>query len=185
MNSTRRATLAATLVRRRDWLSCATTHAKTTSMTQSAEHAASTFDWDVERPYVERVTVGAEHLDRFGHTNNVVYLSWLEQVAWGHSVSLGLDFDAYERIGAGCVARRHELDYLAPTFAGDRLWLATWVHENDFRLSMWRRYQIVRESDRRTVLRGQTQWVCVDMQSGKPRRMPAEFRAYQPWPAKP
>jgi acyl-CoA thioester hydrolase len=141
-------------------------------------------EWDVERPYVEEVRVGSEHLDRFGHTNNVVYLSWLEQVAWGHSLSLGLDFEAYERIGAGCVARRHELDYLAPTFTGDRLWLATWVHENDFRLSMWRRYQIVRESDRRTVLRGQTQWVCVDMQSGKPRRMPAEFRAYAPWPVR-
>src|SRR5690606_34738458 len=93
----------------------------------SPEDAATAFDWDVERPHLDAVTVGAEHLDRFGHTNNVVYLSWLEQIAWGHSVSLGLDFDAYERLGAGCVARRHELDYLAPTFAGDRLWLATWV----------------------------------------------------------
>lgn len=138
--------------------------------------------WDVERPHLLTVTVGTEHLDRFGHTNNVVYLGWLEQVAWSHSVSLGLDFDSYETLGAGCVARRHELDYLAATFAGDRLWLATWVHENDFRLSMWRRYQIIRESDRRTVLRGQTQWVCVDMKSGKPRRMPAEFQAYKPWP---
>lgn len=138
--------------------------------------------WDVEDPHRQAVTVGAEHLDRFGHTNNVVYLGWLEQVAWSHSVALGLGFDEYEAIGAGCVARRHELDYLAPTFAGDRLWLATWVHENDFRLSMWRRYQIIRESDRKTVLRGQTQWVCVDMKSGRPRRMPAEFRAYKPWP---
>ncbi|WP_051278071.1 acyl-CoA thioesterase [Solimonas flava] len=138
--------------------------------------------WDVERPYTQTVLVGAEHLDAFGHTNNVVYLSWLEQVAWGHSVSLGLDFAAYGALGAGCVARRHELDYLAPTFAGDQLWLATWVHENDFRLSMWRRYQIVRASDRKTVLRGQTHWVCVDMKSGRPRRMPPEFHAYQPWP---
>ena len=72
----------------------------------------------------------------------------------------------------------------APTFAGDRLWLATWVHENDFRLTMWRRYQILRESDRKTVLRGQTQWVCVDMKSGRPRRMPPEFQAYTPWPVR-
>ncbi len=138
--------------------------------------------WDVEAPYVEAVTVTEAHLDRFGHTNNVVYLSWLEQVAWGHSVSLGLDFEDYERIGVGCVARRHELDYLAPTFAGDKLWLATWVHRNDFRLSMWRRYQIIRDADCKTVLRGQTQWVSVDMVTGKPRRMPEAFRAYQPWP---
>ncbi|MES0874213.1 acyl-CoA thioesterase [Sinimarinibacterium thermocellulolyticum] len=148
------------------------------------EQAATAFDWDVDRPHLLPVTVTAEHLDRFGHTNNVMYLHWLEQVAWSHSVSLGLDFEAYERLGAGCVARRHELDYLAPTFANDRLWLATWVHENDFRLSMWRRYQIVREADGKTVLRGATQWVCVDMKSGRPRRMPPEFRAYAPWPVR-
>lgn len=138
--------------------------------------------WDVPAPFIEPATIKEADVDRFGHTNNVVYLSLLERVAWSHSQSLGLDFEAYEKLGAGCVARRHELDYLAPTFAGEQLWLATWVHENDFRLSMWRRYQIVRASDRKTVLRGQTQWVCVDMKSGRPKRMPAEFQAYKPWP---
>lgn len=133
--------------------------------------------WDVLDPFVLPLNVGAEHLDRFGHTNNVVYLQWLERVAWAHSESLGFGFDDYERIGTGCVARRHELEYLAPTFAGDELRIATWVHENDGKLSMWRRYQIIRVSDGRTVLRGQTHWVCVDMKSGKPRRQPAEFVA--------
>lgn len=137
--------------------------------------------WDVAHPFVERVTVGAEHLDRFGHTNNVIYLQWLEKVAWAHSVSLGFGFEDYERVGTGCVARRHELDYLAPTFAGDELLLATWIHENDGKLSMWRRYQIIRAGDGKTVLRGQTHWVCVDMKTGRPRRQPEEFlRAYVP-----
>ncbi|MBX6420551.1 MAG: acyl-CoA thioesterase [Nevskia sp.] len=141
---------------------------------------SSDFDWDVREPYCERVVVEASDLDRFGHTNNVVYLSWLERVAWAHSVSLGLDFAAYERLGCGCVARRHELDYLAPTFAGDELWLGTWIIENDGRLAMWRGYQIIRAGDGKTVLRGRTQWVCVDMKSGKPRRQPPEFlRAYR------
>lgn len=137
--------------------------------------------WDVAEPYVEPVIVGAEHLDRFGHTNNVIYLSWLEQVAWRHSLSLGLGFADYERLGTGCVARRHELDYLAPTFAGDELWLGTWIIDNDYRLSMWRGYQIIRAADARTVLRGRTQWVSVDLRSGKPRRQPPEFiAAYRP-----
>lgn len=137
--------------------------------------------WDVAAPFVERVIVQAADIDRFGHTNNVVYLSWLERVAWAHSVSLGLDFAAYERLGAGCVARRHELDYLAPTFVEDELWLGTWIAENDGRLGMWRAYQIVRVADARTVLRGRTQWICVDLKSGRPRRQPAEFvTAYRP-----
>src|SRR3546814_8270530 len=83
----------------------------------------------------------------------VVYLSLLERVAWSHSESLGLDFAAYEKLGAGCVARRHELDYLAPTFAGEQLWLATWVHENDFRLSMWRRRSEEHTSELQSLLR--------------------------------
>ena len=45
---------------------------------------------------------------------------------------------------------------------------------------MTRRYQIVRESDGRTLLRGRTRWVCVALDSGKPRRMPPEFlQGYQ------
>lgn len=142
-----------------------------------------TLSWDVAGPFVQVVEVKPEHLDDFAHTNNVVYLSWLQDVAWAHSVSLGLDMAAYRRIGAGCVARRHELDYLAPTFAGDRLHLATWVAENAGRIDMWRAYQVIREQDGRTVLRGRTQWVCVDMKSGRPRRQPPEFlAAYVPNP---
>jgi len=137
--------------------------------------------WDVVNPFVERVTVGPDDLDQFGHTNNVVYLRWLEQVAWAHSQRLGLGFDTYEKLGCGCVARRHELDYLAPTFAGDELWLATFIIENDARLSMWRGYQIIRAGDGKTVLRGRTHWVCVDLKTGRPRRQPPEFvAAYKP-----
>lgn len=137
--------------------------------------------WDVATPFIQPVAVGPDDIDEFGHTNNVVYLAWLERVAWAHSVSLGLSMDDYRRLGAGVVARRHELEYLAPTFAGEELLLGTWVQENDGRLTMWRGYQIVRPSDKRTVLRGRTQWVCVDMKSGKPRRMPPEFvSGYRP-----
>lgn len=133
--------------------------------------------WDIATPFVEPVTVTAAHLDQFGHTNNVVYLQWLEHVAWAHSNSLGLSFADYRRLNAGCVARKHELEYLAATFAGDELLLGTWVHENDGRLSMWRRYQIVRLSDAKTVLRGETHWVCIDLQTGRPKRQPPEFLA--------
>lgn len=135
------------------------------------------FHWDIERPFIKAITVGAEHLDAFGHTNNVMYLRWLEDVAWAHSNALGLSMADYTRLNTGCVVRRHELDYLAPTFAGDELHSATWIHENSGRLDMWRRYQIIRASDAKTVLRGTSQWVCVDMQTGRPKRQPPEFIA--------
>lgn len=138
-------------------------------------------DWDVASPFVLEVTVEERDLDEFGHANNVVYLGWLERVAWAHSRSLGLGMDDYRRLGCGCVVRRHELEYLAPAFAGQRLVLGTWVQENDGKLSMWRGYQIRRPADGRTLLRGRTQWVCVDLASGRPRRMPPEFvNGYRP-----
>lgn len=137
--------------------------------------------WDVDTPFVQTLNVEAKHLDAFGHTNNVVYLGWLQDVAWAHSQALGLDMDDYRRIGAGCVARRHELDYLAATHVGDALHVATWIAENSGKLDMWRAYQIIRESDGRTILRGRTHWICVDMRSGRPRRQPPEFvAAYVP-----
>lgn len=137
--------------------------------------------WDVAAPFTQSVTVQASDLDEFGHTNNVVYLAWLEQVAWAHSRSLGLSMADYRRLGCGCVARRHELEYLAPTFQDEDLLLGTWVQENDGRLSMWRGYQILRLRDEKTVLRGRTHWVCVNLATGKPQRMPPEFvAAYRP-----
>lgn len=142
---------------------------------------SSAIRWDLPDPFVQTIVVGPEHLDGFGHTNNVVYLAWIQDVAWAHSTALGWDMAGYHRIGAGFVARRHELDYLAATFAGDELRVATWIVENPGRADMWRAYQIVRAVDGVTVLRGRTQWVCVDMTSGRPRRQPPEFvEAYQP-----
>lgn len=138
---------------------------------------ATNLAWDVPAPFIQTVSVGSEHLDEFGHTNNIVYLTWLQDVAWAHSVALGFGIADYRRLGTGCVARRHELDYLAASFPGDRLHVATWIAENTGKLDMWRAYQIIREQDGRTVMRGRTQWICVDMKTGRPRRQPQEFIA--------
>lgn len=135
----------------------------------------STFSWKVPSPFIERVVVSEADTDEMGHTNNVVYLGWLEQAAWAHSKSLGLTMDDYRRIGCGVVARRHELEYLLPTFLGEELLVGTWISANDGRLSTYRDYQIIRVRDGKTVLFGQTHWVCVDMTTGRPRRMPPEF----------
>lgn len=139
--------------------------------------------WDVPAEHVHQlpVTVQKADTDEMGHTNNVVYLSWLERVAWSHSHALGMNMDRYRALDAGCVARRHELDYLAATFVGEELILGTWILENDRRLTMWRGYQIIRPSDGKTVMRARTLWVCVDMKLGRPRRQPAEFlEVYKP-----
>jgi acyl-CoA thioester hydrolase len=143
--------------------------------------------WDAPRPHVLPVVVDDAHIDLMQHVNNVHYLQWLENVAWDHSVSLGMRPEDYTRLGQGMVVRRHELDYVAPALLGDRVLLATWIMGLD-RLSLHRRYQFVRESDGATLFRGATHFVCVEIAGGKVRRMPPDFtavytRGLMPWPS--
>ena len=141
----------------------------------------SVLDWKVQPALIDYVQVTAQHQDQFGHTNNVAYLQWLEKVAWLHSAALNLDIAAYYRLGCGCVVRKHELNYCLPTYVGDELAVGTWISANDGKLSTVRDYQIIRMSDNKTVFMGQTCFVTVDMVTGKPKRMPAEFiAAYTP-----
>jgi len=133
--------------------------------------------WEHPAPFIETVVVRPEDTDAMGHTNNVNYLGWLEHAAWAHTHALGMSLEQYRALNAGVVVRRHELEYFAPTFAGETLQVGTWIDENDGRISLWRAYQIVRPSDGRTVMRARTLWVCVDMNTGRPRRQPPEFLA--------
>lgn len=133
--------------------------------------------WDCPHAYVLPVTVATEHTDVMGHTNNVQYLRWLEDCAWAHSTAKGLDWAAYEAHDVAVVVRRHELDYLAETRPGDGLLVATWVSENAGKARMTRRYQIIRQADGRTILRGRTLWAVIKLSTGKPVRMPADYFA--------
>ena len=142
--------------------------------------------WDAPSPHVLAITVAQGHIDLMQHVNNVHYLQWLEDVAWDHSIALGMAPEDYTRLGHGVVVRRHELDYVAPALLGDRVLLATWIVALD-RLSLHRRYQFVRESDGATLFRGATHFVCVEIAGGKVRRMVPEFtavyaRGLTPWP---
>jgi acyl-CoA thioester hydrolase len=134
----------------------------------------STLTWDQPTPFMLDVTVGDEHIDMMRHTNNVVYLTWLEQVAWAHSVQLGLGPAEYEAEAHGLVVREHRLRYEAASRFGELLRLGTWITQVD-RLSLHRRFQFVRVSDGKTVFRAETHYVCVDIAEGRVRRMPAVF----------
>ena len=132
-------------------------------------------DWDHPSPFTLDVTASASDVDGFGHVNNLVYPRWCVECAWAHSQALGFSFEAYQRIGKGMVVHRHEFDYVGQAVAGDALRVATWVVQNDGRVRMRRAYQIIRLADGATLLRGATSFVCVDMKTLRPARMPREY----------
>ena len=131
--------------------------------------------WRLPDPFVIAIEVKSEDIDGLGHANNAVYVSWLERCAWRHSQKLGLDLAEYRRLDRAMAVVRHEVDYLAAAYEGDQLQLATWIVESDQRLKMTRYFQLVRPADALTLLRAQTTFVCIELSTGKPKRMPAEF----------
>ena len=138
-------------------------------------------NWDYPNPYTMKVQVLPEEIDQLGHANNRVYLNWIMTAAYAHSESLGLSVDDYLNIGVAMVAKRHELNYIAATFVNDELIIGTWIATNDNRFNSQRNYQIIRLSDDKTILRAETDWVSMNIQTGKPQRMPEEFiQCYKP-----
>ena len=104
-------------------------------------------------------------------------MKWCERVAWAHSVALGLDLERYEALDRAMVITRSEFDYLCASREGDAVAVATWIVAWDRKLTMQREFQIVRVSDGVTLLRGQMQFACIALGTGKPRRLPPEFIA--------
>lgn len=131
--------------------------------------------WDQPEAFILDIEVQAEHIDELGHANNAVYVTWLEQCAWQHSQSLGLGIADYRRLDRAMAVLRHEIDYLASAFAGERLQLGTWITDSDQRLKMKRSFQLIRPADSQTLLRAQTTFVCIELSTGKPKRMPPQF----------
>ena len=131
--------------------------------------------WDRPEPFVIDLQVQADDIDGLGHANNAVYVSWLERCAWRHSQHLGLDLCEYRRLDRAMAVLRHEVDYLASAYEGQQLQMATWIVESDQRLKMTRHFQLWRPDDAMTLLRARTTFVCIEISTGKPKRMPVEF----------
>jgi len=139
--------------------------------------------WDLPSPFIHRVSAQGPDIDAYGHVNNSVYLRWLDETAWAHSTALGISPEDCVRLARGMVVWKSQLNYLAPAFAGDGLEIATWLVFIDGRLRADRRFQILRPADGRTLLRGLIHYVCADLESGRPKRMPPEFLdRYRPHP---
>jgi acyl-CoA thioester hydrolase len=92
-----------------------------------------------------------------------------------HSVAVGWDHPAYKRLGAIFVVRKHEVEYLAPCFAGEKLRASTWVDRFELASSV-RATTITRVTDDKLLCRASTLWVFVPYDGGRPRRIPPEVR---------
>lgn len=127
-----------------------------------------------EAVYRDEFTVPESAIDRNGHVNNVSYVQWMQDVAVRHFTSVG-GIDLMHTAGATWVVRSHHIEYLSETFAGDRIQVSTWV-VNFRRVRSLRRHEFLRLSDGVLLAKGETEWVFVNSESGRPCSIPEEIR---------
>lgn len=134
-----------------------------------------TLRWQYANPSICRWQIRPEHIDHYGHANNVAYVSQLELTAWAHSNALGLSIEQYKQLDRGMAISRHEINYLAAAYLHDQIDCATWVVECDKKLKLTREFQFIRPSDGQCLLTARTEFVCIALSTGRAKRMPAEF----------
>lgn len=126
------------------------------------------------------ITVQPEHIDSLGHVNNVVYVAWMQQVAEAHIDALGLGLKQYQELQHAMVAVEHHVQYRKAAFEGEVVVLRTWLDDINA-LYLSRQYAFYRPKDQTLLFVGQTKWACVEMATGRPKRMTPTFtQAYQP-----
>jgi acyl-CoA thioester hydrolase len=130
-------------------------------------------------PYRLLVEVRREDVDELGHAGNLVYLRWVLEAALAHSTSVGLDQAAYLARREVWVVRSHEIHYLRPALPGERLEIETRVASMAAANSI-RRTRILRASDRVELCRATTDWAFLDLDRGRPRRIPDDIRSRFP-----
>ena len=111
-------------------------------------------------------------IDENGHVNNVAYVQWMQDIAVEHYSSIG-GTSPMQKVGATWVARSHLIEYLLPAFANEEIEIRTWI-ESVRRVRSLRKYEFVRKSDSKVLVKGETDWVFVDAQTGSPRAIPNE-----------
>lgn len=131
--------------------------------------------WDLARPFLRRTTVEKSDVDGLQHTNNTIYVRWCEEAAWEHSLALGLNLASYHRLDRAMAVVEGRYRYLRASYLGDEIDTATWITHWDRRLTMTRHFQQRRVSDGETLLRGEVRFACIEISSGRPKRLPPEF----------
>jgi acyl-CoA thioester hydrolase len=125
----------------------------------------------ISSTYAKTVTVTRDFIDENGHVNNVVYVQWMQDIAVEHYSSIG--GVAAQGPDATWVVREHKIEYFLPAFEGDEIEIRTWV-ENIRRVRSLRKYEFVRKPDGKVLVKGETDWVFVNVKTGSPRAVPEE-----------
>ena len=124
--------------------------------------------------YSKTITIPNNAIDENGHVNNVAYVQWMQDIAVEHYESIG--GITAQGPDATWVVREHRVEYFLPAFENEEIEIHTWV-ENVRRVRSLRKYEFIRKADDKILVKGETDWVFVDVRTGRPRAVPNEVIA--------
>ncbi len=111
-------------------------------------------------------------MDANGHVNNIVIVRWLQEVATAHWAAVA---PAGAQAQFLWVISRHEIDYRAPSFAGEVLMAETWG-ENP-KGARFDRCTRISGPDGGPRVEARTTWVIMDRALKRPARLRPELVA--------
>jgi acyl-CoA thioester hydrolase len=124
--------------------------------------------------YTLRRRVEWRDIDTANHVNNAVYFSYIEDCGMQVADHYGWPLSRSQAAGWAAVAREHHIEYKQPALLDDELEISTWVAPNG-RISADRFYNITRPRDGLQLAQARTRWVWIDLQTGRPIRIPTDF----------
>ncbi len=124
--------------------------------------------------FTQRRRVEWRDIDTARHVNNAVYFNYIEDCGMQVAVHYGWPLARSQAAGWAAVAREHHIEYKHPAVLDDEIEISTWVTANS-RATADRFYNISRPHDGLLLAQARTRWVWIDLQTGRPIRIPADF----------
>lgn len=125
----------------------------------------------IQNPFTLSLTVSQGNLgSTIAHVSNVEYLRWIDCISDLHGDSCGQSRQQLLDQERMWFVSRHEIDYLAEAFAGDRLGCATWFSRCG--RSTIQRETLIWNRDRDVAIcRASSRWVFMDLKTRRPTRI--------------
>jgi acyl-CoA thioester hydrolase len=114
-------------------------------------------------------------INPFGHLNAASYLSYTQEAAIEAGLAYGVTHASSSEAGLGWAMKRNRIEYMRPALPDEELQIETWLTSLR-QASAVRVFSITRVSDGEQLARAQSHWLTVDLDSGKPRRLPQWMR---------
>jgi acyl-CoA thioester hydrolase len=106
--------------------------------------------------------------------NDATYLAMIEECGMGVIEAHGWPAARMAAEGFAIILRRHQVEFLRPAHLDDELELETWASDMQ-RATATRHYLIRRPKDGTLLVRAHTLGVWVNLTTGRPIRIPADF----------